>query len=161
MNNAMKFKSDLLVDWEHPRKFLCSVELELHNVFPIREISTRKDYALGVKLLERLMDKKENYSGLEFRAINAYMKELVGIIKKYEDVEFVATEKITLSILIKDLLEINELSRRDLESLFGDKTMVSRYLNGKIKMNEDHIRGLSKLLNCSTDLILGLGEKAA
>ena len=74
MRLATEFQSDLLIDWIQQRKSLCQLELELQSMFPIREITSRKDYSLGMKLLEHLMDKKEGYKGSELKAIKNISK---------------------------------------------------------------------------------------
>lgn len=155
METAIENKTKLLENWTSIRKPICSIELELNRVYPLREITSKKDYKLGMKLIEHLMVNKENYQGTEYKAINEYMKGLMHILNVYEKEHFPHIEKdISFAELIDDLLDINELKRSDLMPVFGDKSMVSRYLSESIKMNTEHIKKLCILFNCSADLIV-------
>jgi antitoxin component HigA of HigAB toxin-antitoxin module len=156
---TIQISNDSFLDgWESKRKSLSSMEFELQYNYPIRVITTQKDYKLGMEFLEYLMDNKENKKGADLKAINEYMKGLIRILDDYESVKYSDIyNEVTFERLVKDLLEVNDLDRKSLEPIFGDKGMVSRYLNGKIKLNEDHIRKLCKLLKCSSDFILGTG----
>lgn len=80
---------------------------------------------------------------------------LVVLVQKYED-EMYPLDVLDPIEAIEVRMEELDLTRKDLEPLIGDKTVVSKILNRKRELTLDMIRRLHVALRIPADLLLGV-----
>ena len=106
-------------------------------------IISERQHEEYLSVLEKLIDKKE-----PTREEDQYARVLVTLIEAYEEEHFPIPDASPVDVL-RTLMEANDLRQKDLASIFGSESVVSEVLNGKRKINKNHIDKLSKRFNVS------------
>jgi HTH-type transcriptional regulator/antitoxin HigA len=106
-------------------------------------ITSERQHEEYLSVLEKLIDKKE-----PTREEDQYARVLVTLIEAYEEEHFPIPDASPVDVL-RTLMEANDLRQKDLASIFGSESVVSEVLNGKRKINKNHIDKLSKRFNVS------------
>lgn len=70
------------------------------------------------------------------------------LVEKYEEEHHQIASASPVEVL-RELMEANDLRQKDLTREFGTESVVSEVLNGKRKLNKDHIEKLSKRFHIS------------
>ncbi len=70
------------------------------------------------------------------------------LVEKYEEEHHRIASASPVEVL-RELMEANDLRQKDLAREFGTESVVSEVLNGKRKLNKDHIEKLSKRFHIS------------
>jgi transcriptional regulator with XRE-family HTH domain len=73
---------------------------------------------------------------------------LTVLVEKYEEEHHQIASASPVEVL-RELMEANDLRQKDLTREFGTESVVSEVLNGKRKLNKDHIEKLSKRFHIS------------
>ena len=112
----------------------------------IQTITNEADYDRALALLDELTDLADERDA---QLVEPLIEQLCATIKRYEDsapqfAEFNAGVAATTGIqLVRFLMEQNRLTGSDLPEI-GDKTVVSRTLNGKRTLSSTDIQALAQ-----------------
>jgi len=112
-------------------------------------LKTRKEYNEAIKEVEILLDstiKKGTPKGDS-------LELLLLLIEKYEDEHFPIEAPDPIEA-IKFRMEQMDMKTKDLETMIGNKSMVSRILNKKRYLTVEMIRNLHDKLNIPTNLLI-------
>ena len=115
----------------------------------IKLIKTKRDYSAALKRVEELFEagtKKGTPKGNE-------LEVLLLLIEKYEDDNHVIDAPDPVEA-IKFRMEQMNLKPKDLESIIGNKSLVSKILNKKRTLSLAMIREIHDKLNISTDVLI-------
>jgi len=101
----------------------------------IKPIKTENDYNITLQRIDELMDAKPNTN--EFDELDI----LVTLVEVYEE-KFYKIDAPDPVSAIKFRMEQDNLKQKDLIPALGDKSIVSKILNGQRKLTVDMIRSL-------------------
>ncbi len=114
----------------------------------IRPIKTERDYQLGLKRIEQLMDATpDSAEGDELEVLST-------LIESFEDRHFAIGEPDPIAA-IKFRMDQLELTRKDLEPYIGSRHKVSEVLNGKRDLSLNMIRRLHTGLKIPLENLIG------
>jgi HTH-type transcriptional regulator/antitoxin HigA len=108
-----------------------------------RLVSSEEELRRYTEELERLTDLPSPDAD-EWAAIDL----LTLLIEKYEQDRYPLPEADPIQVL-RFLMEQHHLKQRDLAPEFGTESIVSEVMNGKRKLNKDHIQKLSARFHVS------------
>ena len=114
----------------------------------IRPIRTEQDYDNTLNRIDELMDAVPNTD--EFDELEV----LTTLVMSYEDIHY----KIELPDPISAILfrmEQEGLKQKDLIPILGDKSIVSKVLNGQRKLTRDMIKNLHEQLKIPFESLFG------
>jgi HTH-type transcriptional regulator/antitoxin HigA len=109
----------------------------------IRSDEQNEEYITLLWKLEHKKDRTEEEAGLA--------ELLTVLITDYEEKHY-ALGKATPIEIIQELMAENNLRQKDLVDVFGTESIVSEVLNGKRKLNKEHIRRLAERFKVSPAL---------
>ena len=112
---------------------------DLKELYPLRAIKSKKEFAKALKSMEAVFDEKEG-------PLAEYAETLAILIEHYEEEHFPMKNASSIEIL-EFLMEQNGLKQKDLVGILGGKSAVSEILNGKRPLNLKHIRVLADQFN--------------
>ena len=121
---------------EVPQKYA----LEVGAPTPITSERQHEDYLSVLDKLARI----ENPT----RDEEKYADLLVTLIDAYEEERDPIPDSTPLEAL-RTLMDVNDLRKKDMASIFGSESIVSEVLNKKRNLNKSHIEKLSKRFNVS------------
>lgn len=121
----------------------------LLRVLP-RPISTEQEYDEFVALTGQLVEKGEDALSPEEGAL----LELLGILVQDYDERHYPLEKADPVTILKELMDANGLTQKDLSELFGSKSIVSEVLSGKRSISKAQARKLAERFHASADLFI-------
>lgn len=117
----------------------------------IRAIRSAKQYTAYLTEIDRLMDKDPSPSSEDGKLLET----LAILVEEYERKKGWEIPMPDNPIeVIKTRMEDLDLKQTDLAEAVGDKTVVSRILNGSRKLTYSMITPLSKLLRVPPELLL-------
>ena len=120
----------------------------------IRAIHTKKQYILYLSIIDKLMDKDPAPSSESGQLLET-LSILVDEYEKRQGWEL-PLPKNPVEVIKSRMVEL-DLKQIDLAEAIGDKTVVSRILNGSRKLTYSMVRPLSDLLKVPAEFLL---EKA-
>ncbi len=109
----------------------------------IRSDEQNEEYIHLLWKLEHKKDRTEEEAGLA--------ELLTVLINDYEEKHY-DLGKATPLELIQELMAGNNLRQKDMVDVFGTESIVSEVLNGKRKLNKEHIRRLAERFKVSPAL---------
>jgi len=120
------------------------------NLF--KKITNAKEYVHAEKMLDRLMDvvrEDENHP-------LAMAMQIIGDnLEEYDDKHFpLIGENVSEIEMVKYLMESNKLHQKDLATIFGSQSNVSKFLNGKRKLSKSQIIALKEQFGISADFFV-------
>jgi HTH-type transcriptional regulator/antitoxin HigA len=110
-------------------------------------IDNDSEYNQAIKRIEEIFESKPGSDEFEEKRL------LVLLIEKYENENSPMADADPVRVL-KFLMKQHDLSRKDLEPLIGNKTMISRILNYKIPISRKMAARLSEHFNLSIEFFL-------
>lgn len=117
----------------------------------IRVISSRKQYERYLSVVEELMDEDPAPNS----KTGKILETLAILIEAYEATKGWQIPSVNDPVaLIKGRMEDLDLRQADLAKVIGDKTKVSRILNGSRKLTTAMILPLSRLLRVPPEVLL-------
>ena len=119
----------------------------------IKPIKTEQDYNNTLNRIDELMDAKPNTN--EFDELDI----LVTLIEVYEE-KFYKIDAPDPVSAIKFRMEQDDLKQKDLIPALGDKSIVSKVLNGQRKLTVDMIRSLHEQFKIPFESLFGLKQVA-
>lgn len=122
--------------------------MELVQTFPLRPIRDDEHLEAAGRVLDRLVDLPNLSDGQQ-----DYLDVLAGLIKEYEDAHHPMPPTSGVEVLIF-LMEEHGLRQADLVPVLGSKSLVSEILQGKRKLNLNHIRQLSQHFKVPADAFI-------
>ena len=126
----------------------------LYSKYPLIEITNKKQYESSLKLFDRLSDALSSLEGKDQKVVSRYLGQLSEKIEAYEAVEFSDLyDDMSFADVVDELLDSKGLKRKDIEVVFGDKTLVSKYLNKALDIKMGHLSGLSQILDCEVSFL--------
>lgn len=120
----------------------------------IRAIHTKKQYILYLSIIDKLMDEDPAPSSESGQLLET-LSILVDEYEKRQGWEL-PLPKNPVEVIKSRMVEL-DLKQIDLAEAIGDKTVVSRILNGSRKLTYSMVRPLSDLLKVPVEFLL---EKA-
>ena len=100
-----------------------------------------------IRLLEDLDAKGRRMSAGERRLADL----LTLLIENFEEQHYALKRADALTTL-RELMDSNRLQQKDMVDVFGTASIVSEVLNGKRRLNADHIRKLSRRFHVSPEV---------
>lgn len=122
--------------------------MELVQTFPLRPIRDDQHLEAAGEVLDQLLDLEEISEGQQ-----DYLDVLAGLIREYEDARRPMPSASGVDVL-RFLMEEHGLRQTDLGPVLGSKSLVSEILQGKRKLNLNHIRRLSQHFNVPADAFI-------
>jgi HTH-type transcriptional regulator/antitoxin HigA len=124
-----------------------------HSV-EIRAIHTKKQYSQYLSLIDKLMDDNPAPTS----AKGQLLETLAILVDEYEKRQGweLPLPKNPVGVIKSRMIEL-DLKQIDLAEAIGDKTVVSRILNGSRKLTYSMIRPLSDLLKVPVEFLLEKG----
>lgn len=113
--------------------------LELVEFFPLRTISSKKQYEAALTITEQLMNALSEKSD---EGIETYLETITDLITDYEKKMFDAPE-VTGREMLAYLMELKGLTQMDVARELGGQPNVSKILKGERELNLRQIRELS------------------
>jgi len=114
--------------------------LEVSSPTPITSERQHREY---LSVLDKLAS-KENPTDEEEK----YAEVLMALIEAYEE-EHHSIPDASPVVVLRTLMDANDLRQKDLASIFGSESIVSEVLRRKRGLNKAHIEKLSKRFNIS------------
>ncbi len=121
---------------EVPQKYA----LDVASPMPIVSGRQHREY---LSVLDKLAS-EENPSADEEK----YAAVLMALIEDYEERHH-AIPDASPAVVLRALMEANDLRQKDLAPIFGTESIVSEVLHGKRELNKSHIERLSKRFRLS------------
>jgi HTH-type transcriptional regulator/antitoxin HigA len=116
--------------------------LDLIRSFPLRKLRDDSDHTEAVRMLGRLIGRKEPRLTDGERE---YAEALGMFVQEYDErVHPFPRKKSTPLQALKYLMEQNEMNSEALGRILGSKTAASLVLNGKRELSKSHIRKLAE-----------------
>ncbi len=110
-------------------------------------IRTEAENERHIGMLEEL-----DHKGNRMSAAERSMAELLTLlIEDFEERHYALKRASPIEVL-GELMLANNLKQKDLLDVFGTPSIASEVLNGKRKLNAEHIRKLSRRFNISPEL---------
>ncbi len=101
------------------------------------------------RYVSALLELERRESRGQLSAAGRSLAELLAVlVEKYEEEHHRIASASPVEVL-RELMEANDLRQKDLTREFGTESVVSEVLNGKRKLNKDHIEKLSKRFHIS------------
>ena len=119
----------------------------------IKPIKTEQDYKYTLNRIDTLMDAKPNTLQMDELDI------LVTLVEVYEE-RFYKIDAPDPIAAIKFRMEQENLQQKDLIPLLGDKSIVSKILNGQRKLTVDMIRNLNQKLKIPFESLFAIKRVA-
>ncbi|MFN6482964.1 MULTISPECIES: type II toxin-antitoxin system HigA family antitoxin [unclassified Nostoc] len=107
---------------------------------------TENEQALGI--VEDLMHRERTPEEDELYQL------LVTLIEKFEQEYYQSSQQNNPTSMLLFILEQSEISRDDLVSVLGTKTLVDNILNGQEKINTEQARKLGEFFNVESSLFI-------
>jgi HTH-type transcriptional regulator / antitoxin HigA len=115
--------------------------LDLIRQFPLRKLRGDADHSDAVRMLGRLIGRKEPRLSVGERE---YAEALGMFVQEYDErVHPFPRKKSTPLQALKYLMEQNDMNSNSLGKILGNKTAASFVLNGKRELSKAHIRKLA------------------
>jgi len=114
--------------------------LEVSSPTPITSERQHREY---LSVLDKLAS-KDNPTDEEEK----YAEVLMALIEAYEE-EHHSIPDASPVVVLRTLMDANDLRQKDLASIFGSESIVSEVLHRKRGLNKAHIEKLSKRFNIS------------
>lgn len=115
--------------------------LDLIRQFPLRRLRGDSDHDEAVRMLGRLIGRKEPQLSTGERE---YTEALGMFVQEYDErVRPFPRKKSTPLQMLKYLMEQNGMNSESLGKILGNKTAASLVLNGKRELSKAHIRKLA------------------
>lgn len=111
-------------------------KIDTDSLYPMRPIKTEMDYEKALNSMEAVFD-------INNGPLADYAEALAILIEHYEDNRYPIKNATGVETL-KFLMEQNNLKQKDLMGIIGGKSAVSEILNGKRRLNLNHIRKLAE-----------------
>lgn len=112
-----------------------STYLELVEFFPLRLITTKKQYDAALVITEHLMSVHDEGAKI-------YLETLAELISDYEAKTFSAP-KVSGREMLAYLMELKGFSQKDIAKELGGQPNVSKILSGERELNLRQIRALA------------------
>lgn len=106
----------------------------------IKPIKTENDYKIALERIEQIHNAKPNTKESDELEI------LLILVEAYEEEHYIIEAPSAIEA-IKFRMEQEGLRQKDLTPILGDKSIVSKILNGKRELTVDMIRKLHQILN--------------
>ena len=123
----------------------------MKNTFVAKAIRSKSQYFQYLKKVDELMDLDPSVNSADGQTLET----LTILIEDYERKQ---GWEIPMSVnpveIIKTRMEALDLKQTDLSNVMGDKTVVSRILNGSRKLTYSMITPLSNLLRVPPEFLL-------
>jgi len=114
----------------------------------IRPIRTEQDYDNALNRIDELMDAEPNTD--EFDELEV----LTTLVMSYEDIHYKIESPDPISAILFRM-EQEGLKQKDLIPILGDKSIVSKVLNGQRKLTTDMIKNLHEQLKIPFESLFG------
>ena len=114
--------------------------LEVSSPTPITSERQHREY---LSVLDKLAS-KDNPTDEEEK----YAEVLMALIEAYEE-EHHSIPDASPVVVLRTLMDANDLRQKDLASIFGSESIISEVLHRKRGLNKAHIEKLSKRFNIS------------
>jgi HTH-type transcriptional regulator / antitoxin HigA len=106
-----------------------------------------------------LLEELDHKSGKLTSAEQRLAELLTLLIEDFEEKHYFLKPATGIEAL-EELMQANGLRQKDLVDIFGTPSIISEVLNGKRKLNTEHIRKLSRRFHVSPELFFeGLQER--
>ena len=138
-------------------KTLKTFEMQLAeiNKIQIKPITNQSEFKEANKIIDLLID-ANLIEDKKVRKRSLDILEAVSILaNEYEKKHFPIPKPNPIEA-IKERMEQLSLSQKDVAVYFGGENRVSEVLSGKRRLTLNMIRSLSKNLNISTDVLIGV-----
>jgi HTH-type transcriptional regulator/antitoxin HigA len=125
--------------------------LDLIRQFPLRKLRGDSDHAEAVRILTRLIGRREPLLSPGERD---YAEALVFFVEEFDERvhPFPKTKRTPLQVL-RYLMEQNGMNSESLGKVLGNKTAASLVLNGKRELSKAHIRKLANRFKVDPGLL--------
>lgn len=152
--SSAKLKKSYNIDLPQANQPKNPLEELLYSSCPIKKITSKKQYDLSLKVYDELFEKIEGFAKKEQNVINSYLELLANCIEDYEEVENDDLyEGVEFHHIVDELLSSKGLRRKDLIPIFGDKTLVSKYVNKNVDMKMKYLSQMANLLGCDISFL--------
>jgi HTH-type transcriptional regulator/antitoxin HigA len=112
---------------------------------PIRSDAQYKSYLAKI---ERILDETRRTA-----AQSKFLELLILIVERYEQEKF-PIRPLDPRIMLRELMEVHEMSQADLARLIGSSGVASEILSGKRSLSKTQIKKLSQLFKVSPAVFL-------
>lgn len=113
----------------------------------IKPIKTEKDYEKALDRIEKIHNAKPNTKESD------ELEVLLILVENYEEKHYFIDAPTPIEA-IKFRMEQEDLKQKDLVNALGDKSIVSKILNGKRELSVDMIRKLHSMFNIPFESLL-------
>ncbi len=128
--------------------------IQLVELFPLQPITTKAQHATALRVIEKLISFGDAATiNTKDDGINIYMNTLSELVADYEKDHYKSGSTSGREMLAY-LMELQNLTQKDLAAELGGQPIVSKILNGERELNLRQIKALAKKFKISPEVFI-------
>jgi HTH-type transcriptional regulator/antitoxin HigA len=127
---------------------------QLVELFPLQQITTKTQHVTALRVIEKLISFGEAATiNANDDGINIYMNTLSELVEDYEKDHY-KSGAISGKEMLAYLMELQNLTQKDLATELGGQPIVSKILKGERALNLRQIKALAKKFKISAEVFI-------
>ncbi|HLE10756.1 MAG: hypothetical protein A2504_11420 [Bdellovibrionales bacterium RIFOXYD12_FULL_39_22] len=128
--------------------------IQLVALYPLMAITTSSQHKEALKVIEKLITFSSTSAALaKDDGLLTYLNTLSELVSDYEKKHY-TPEKTTGRDMLVYLMELQNLTQKDLADELGGQPIVSKILKGERELNLRHIKALAKRFGVSPSVFI-------